>query len=116
LESAGQSINLTRLDGNDGPQGRPQALSEARTPPLGVAVTGVVVLQRSPFCSACPGDLAGPRGKSLGLIPEHTHWCWSARRQNRILPGCAPPMKPGGPWPEGAEFLALRGRGMEVAS
>jgi len=71
VEPSWQSINLTRLDGNDGAQAA-QALSEARTPPLGGGHR-VVVLQRSPFCSACPADLAGPLEDSLGLIPEHTH-------------------------------------------
>ncbi|MCT0214711.1 DNA polymerase III subunit delta [Synechococcus sp. CS-1324] len=66
-----QSINLTRLDGQD-PAQAAQALSEARTPPLGGG-DRVVLLQRSPFCSGCPAELAAVLEESLGLIPDHSH-------------------------------------------
>ena len=66
-----QSINLTRLDGNDQGQAT-QALAEARTPPLG-AGDRLVVLQRSPFCNQCPADLASQLEGALGQIPVHCH-------------------------------------------
>ena len=66
-----QSINLTRLDGNDQAQAA-QALAEARTPPLG-AGDRVVVLQRSPFCNQCPADLASQLEANLDQIPDHSH-------------------------------------------
>ena len=66
-----QSINLTRLDGNDQGQAA-QALAEARTPPLG-AGDRVVLLQRSPFCNQCPADLASQLEAALGQIPDHCH-------------------------------------------
>jgi len=66
-----QTINLTRLDGNDQGQAA-QALAEARTPPLG-AGDRVVLLQRSPFCNQCPADLASQLEAALGQIPDHCH-------------------------------------------
>jgi DNA polymerase-3 subunit delta len=66
-----QTINLTRLDGNDQGQAA-QALAEARTPPLG-AGDRVVLLQRSPFCNQCPADLASQLEAVLGQIPDHCH-------------------------------------------
>ncbi len=66
-----QSINLTRLDGNDQGQAA-QALAEARTPPLG-AGDRLVLLQRSPFCNQCPADLASQLEVALGQIPDHCH-------------------------------------------
>ena len=66
-----QSINLTRLDGNDQGQAA-QALAEARTPPLG-AGDRVVLLQRSPFCNQCPAELASQLEANLGQIPDHCH-------------------------------------------
>ena len=66
-----QSINLTRLDGNNQAQAA-QALAEARTPPLG-AGDRVVLLQRSPFCNQCPADLASQLEANLGQIPDHCH-------------------------------------------
>jgi len=66
-----QSINLTRLDGNDQAQAA-LALAEARTPPLG-AGDRVVLLQRSPFCNQCPADLASQLEANLGQIPDHCH-------------------------------------------
>lgn len=71
VDPSWQSINLTRLDGNDAAQAA-VALREARTPPLGGG-DRVVLLQRSPFCSACPAELAVALEESLGLIPEHSH-------------------------------------------
>ena len=55
-DPAWASINVSRLDGSDAAQAA-QALEEARTPPFGGGAR-VVVLQRSPFCSACPAELA----------------------------------------------------------
>jgi DNA polymerase-3 subunit delta len=66
-----QSINLTRLDGNDQGQAA-QALAEARTPPLG-AGDRLVLLQRSPFCNQCPADLASQLEAALFQIPDHCH-------------------------------------------
>jgi DNA polymerase-3 subunit delta len=71
LDPAWAAINLSRLDGSD-PQQAVQALEEARTPPLG-AGERVVVLQRSPFGSACPAELAERLEASLTLIPPDAH-------------------------------------------
>ena len=71
VDPAWASINLSRLDGNDGEQAL-QALEEARTPPFGSG-SRVVVLQRSPFCSAGPAGLAERLEASLELIPEACH-------------------------------------------
>jgi DNA polymerase-3 subunit delta len=70
-DPAWQSINLSRLDGGD-PAQAAQALQEARTPPFGGG-DRVVVLQRSPFCSQCPAELAEQLEASLELIPEQCH-------------------------------------------
>ena len=70
-DPAWQSINLTRLDGNDASQAA-QALEEARTPPFGGGGR-VVVLQRSPFCNQCPADLGEQLEASLPLIADHCH-------------------------------------------
>jgi DNA polymerase III subunit delta len=66
-----QSINLSRLDGSDSGQAA-QALEEARTPPFGGG-DRVVLLQRSPFCSQCPAELAQLLEASLELIPDSCH-------------------------------------------
>ena len=66
-----QSINLTRLDGNDTSQAA-QALAEARTPPFGSG-DRVVLLQRSPFCNQCPAELADAFEACLELIPDQCH-------------------------------------------
>ncbi|MEB3322059.1 MAG: DNA polymerase III subunit delta [Synechococcaceae cyanobacterium] len=71
VDPAWATINLSRLDGSD-PQQAGQALEEARTPPLG-AGDRVVVLQRSPFCAACPAELAGRLEASLDLVPAASH-------------------------------------------
>jgi DNA polymerase-3 subunit delta len=70
-DPAWQSINLTRLDGNDASQAA-QALEEARTPPFGGGGR-VVLLQRSPFCNQCPADLGEQLEASLPLIADHCH-------------------------------------------
>lgn len=70
-DPAWQSINLSRLDGNDSSQAA-QALEEARTPPFG-AGDRVVVLQRSPFCNQCPAELAEQLEATLPLIPTNCH-------------------------------------------
>lgn len=67
IDPAWASINLSRLDGND-PGQAAQALEEARTPPFGGG-DRVVLLQRSPFCSACPAELAAQLEATLELIP-----------------------------------------------
>jgi DNA polymerase-3 subunit delta len=65
------AINISRLDGNETAQAA-QALEEARTPPFGGGAR-VVVLQRSPFCQACPAELAAQLEASLPLIPADCH-------------------------------------------
>jgi DNA polymerase-3 subunit delta len=70
-DPAWQSINLSRLDGNDNSQAA-QALEEARTPPFGGG-DRVVVLQRSPFCNQCPAELAEQLEATLPLIPANCH-------------------------------------------
>jgi len=90
-----------------------QALSEARHAPS-VAVTGWLVLQRSPFCSACPADLAGPLEESLGLNPRSTPiWCWSSPGKRD---GPAAHHKSCGPVAEEQSFALRRVCGMAVAS
>jgi len=70
-DPAWQSINLSRLDGSD-PAQAAQALGEARTPPFGGG-DRVVLLQRSPFCSQCPAELAQQLEANLELIPNSCH-------------------------------------------
>ena len=71
MDPAWASINLSRLDGNDTSQAL-QALEEARTPPFGPGAR-LVLLQRSPFCSPGPSELAERLEASLTLIPETCH-------------------------------------------
>ena len=71
VDPAWASINLSRLDGNDTNQAL-QALEEARTPPFGAGAR-LVLLQRSPFCSPGPAELAERLEASLTLIPETCH-------------------------------------------
>ena len=71
LDPAWASINLSRLDGNDTAQAS-QALEEARTPPFGAGAR-LVVVQRSPFCSQCPAELASRLEDTLSLIPADCH-------------------------------------------
>ena len=70
-DPAWQSINLSRLDGSDSAQAS-QALEEARTAPFGGG-DRVVLLQRSPFCSQCPAELADQLEATLDLIPDNCH-------------------------------------------
>lgn len=70
-DPAWAAINVARLDGNEATQAA-QALEEARTPPFGAGAR-VVVLQRSPFCSACPAELASQLEASLPLIGPDCH-------------------------------------------
>merc|ERR1711934_1319041 len=49
-----------------------QALDEVRTPPF-AAGERLVLLQRSPFCNACPADLADRFESALTLIPDNSH-------------------------------------------
>ena len=70
-DPAWQSINLSRLDGSDAVQAG-QALEEARTPPFGGG-DRVVLLQRSPFCSQCPTELAQQLEANLELVPDNCH-------------------------------------------
>ena len=65
------TINLSRLDGNDAGQAA-QALDEARTPPFG-AGSRMVVLQRSPFCSQCPAELAERFEAALAQVADGCH-------------------------------------------
>jgi DNA polymerase-3 subunit delta len=71
LDPAWAAINLSRLDGNDAAQAL-QALEEARTPPFGAGAR-LVVLQRSPFCSPGPAELAERLEASLPLVPPSCH-------------------------------------------
>ncbi|MFM7087836.1 MAG: DNA polymerase III subunit delta [Cyanobium sp.] len=71
IDPAWASINLSRLDGTD-PAQAAQALEDARTPPFGAGAR-VVVLQRSPFCNACPAELAAQLEASLELIGSEGH-------------------------------------------
>ena len=84
VDPAWQSLNLSRLDGSD-PQQAAQALSEARTPPFGGGAR-VVLLQRSPFCSVCPPELAEQLEAGLGQIPDSAHLllCSSAKPDARL--------------------------------
>jgi DNA polymerase-3 subunit delta len=78
------TINVARLDGND-PAQAGRALEEARTPPFGSGAR-VVVLQRSPFCSACPAELAAQLEASLPLIGSDCHLllCSSGKPDARL--------------------------------
>ncbi len=71
VDPAWAAINLSRLDGND-PAQAARALEEARTPPFAGGAR-MVVLQRSPFCSPCPAELAAQLEASLDLIPAGCH-------------------------------------------
>jgi len=71
VDPAWATINLSRLDGND-PAQAARALEEARTPPFGSGAR-VVVLQRSPFCSQCPAELAEQLEATLELVSESCH-------------------------------------------
>ena len=71
LDPTWASLNLSRLDGNDGGQAA-QALEEARTPPFG-AGSRVVLLQRSPFCSQCPAELAEGFEAALAQVADGCH-------------------------------------------
>ncbi|MBW4530003.1 MAG: DNA polymerase III subunit delta [Aphanothece saxicola GSE-SYN-MK-01-06B] len=71
VDPAWATINLSRLDGGD-PGQAAQALEEARTAPFGAGAR-VVVLQRSPFCQACPAELAAQLETALELIPADGH-------------------------------------------
>ena len=71
VDPAWGAINLSRFDGQDAAQAA-RALEEARTPPFGDGAR-LVILQRSPFCSQCPGELAERLEASLELIPASCH-------------------------------------------
>jgi DNA polymerase-3 subunit delta len=71
LDPSWASLNLSRLDGQDASQAA-QALEEARTPPFGSG-SRVVVLQRSPFCSQCPAELAEGFEASLAQVADGCH-------------------------------------------
>ena len=78
------SINVSRLDGSESGQAR-QALEEASTPPFGGGAR-VVLLQRSPFCNACPSELADRFEGALDGIPDSTHLllCNPAKPDGRL--------------------------------
>ena len=84
VDPAWSSINLSRLDGADSGQAL-QALEEARTPPFGGG-DRLVLLQRSPFCNACPSELADRFDAALDLIPETSHLvlCNPAKPDGRL--------------------------------
>ena len=71
VDPAWSSINLSRLDGAEAGQAA-QALEEARTPPF-ASGGRVVLLQRSPFCNACPTELADRFEASLELLADDAH-------------------------------------------
>ena len=71
IDPAWTSIKLSRLDGADSGQAL-QALEEARTPPFGGG-DRLVLLQRSPFCNACPSELADRFDDALDLILSLIH-------------------------------------------
>jgi DNA polymerase-3 subunit delta len=71
VDPAWAAINLSRLDGNDSTQAS-QALEDSRTPPFGSGAR-VVVLQRSPFCSQCPAELADQLEATLELVSASCH-------------------------------------------
>ncbi len=71
IEPAWSNINLTRLDGSDLSQAS-QALDEVRTPPLGGGGR-IILVRKSPFCNACPSELASRFEDILELIPKETH-------------------------------------------
>ncbi|MCP9881527.1 DNA polymerase III subunit delta [Cyanobium sp. Alchichica 3B3-8F6] len=71
LDPSWASLNLSRLDGNDSAQAA-QALEEARTPPFGAGAR-VVLLQRSPFCSQCPAELAEGFEAALAQVADSCH-------------------------------------------
>jgi len=71
VDPAWSSINLSRLDGAETGQAQ-QALEEARTPPFGSGGR-LVLLQRSPFCNACPSELADRFEAAVPLIPDGSH-------------------------------------------
>jgi DNA polymerase-3 subunit delta len=71
LDPSWASLNLSRLDGND-PAQAAQALEEARTPPFGAGAR-VVLLQRSPFCSQCPAELAEGFEAALAQVADGCH-------------------------------------------
>jgi DNA polymerase III subunit delta len=71
LDPSWASLNLSRLDGSDSGQAA-RALEEARTPPFGAGAR-VVVLQRSPFCSQCPAELAEGLEAALAQVADRCH-------------------------------------------
>ncbi|MFN7899704.1 MAG: DNA polymerase III subunit delta [Synechococcaceae cyanobacterium] len=71
VDPAWATINRSRREGSD-PAEAARALEEARTPPFATGAR-VVVLQRSPFTSACPSELAARLEASLALIPAECH-------------------------------------------
>ena len=71
VDPSWSSLNLSRLDGAEAGQAV-QALDEARTPPF-AAGERLVLLQRSPFCNACPAELADRFEAALTLIPDSSH-------------------------------------------
>ena len=71
IDPSWSSINLSRLDGAEAGQAA-QALEEARTPPFGGG-DRLVLLQSSPFCNACPSELADRFEAALDQIPDTTH-------------------------------------------
>ena len=71
VDPSWSSLNLSRLDGAEAGQAA-QALDEARTPPF-AAGDRLVLLQRSPFCNACPAELADRFEAALSLIPNTSH-------------------------------------------
>ena len=64
------SINLSKIDGSDISNAN-RALEEVRTPPLGSGGR-VVLVKNSPFCNACPNELANILEASIESIPKNS--------------------------------------------
>ncbi len=71
IDPAWNSINCSRLNGDDSTQAK-QALEAIRTPPFGNGGR-LIVLKKSPFCNNCPQDLAHFFELTLDLIPNNNH-------------------------------------------
>jgi DNA polymerase-3 subunit delta len=84
LDPAWAGLNLSRFDGAD-PARAAEALEAVREAPLGGGHR-VVVVQRSPFCHACPADLARLLEAGLPCIPDSGHLvlCRESRPDARL--------------------------------
>ena len=62
-----------------------QALEEVRTPPLGNGGR-LVIVQKSPFCNGCNGELISSFLQTIELIPKESHFvlCNSTKPDGRL--------------------------------